>query len=103
MDQIAVQRAHKSERGEAAGARTATRHIAYGALPRQKLDIYLPRGGRARTIILYLYGGGWVSGARWYYRLFGRLMAGRGYAVVIPDYHLYPQASFPKFIEDAAL
>jgi len=80
----------------------ATRHVAYGGLARQKLDIYLPKSA-ARAVILYLYGGGWVSGARWYYRLFGRMMAGRGFAVVIPDYHLYPQAAFPKFVEDAAL
>ena len=77
--------------------------IAYGPLPRQKLDVYLPKTGEVRATILYLYGGGWVSGARWYYRLFGRMMAGRGYAVVVPDYHLYPDAVFPAFVEDAAL
>lgn len=103
MDQAAAQNAHQPERSGSAREKIATRHIAYGELQRQKLDTYLPKGGRARAIILYLYGGGWVSGARWYYRLFGRMMAGRGYAVVIPDYHLYPQAAFPKFVEDAAL
>ncbi len=77
--------------------------VAYGPLPRQKLDVYLPKKGDVRATILYLYGGGWVSGARWYYRLFGRMMAGRGYAVVVPDYHLYPDAAFPAFVEDAAL
>lgn len=86
-----------------AGGGFATRHVAYGGLARQKLDIYLPKTGAVRAIILYLYGGGWVSGARWYYRLFGRTMAARGFAVVIPDYHLYPHAAFPKFVEDAAL
>jgi acetyl esterase/lipase len=79
------------------------RGIAYGTLPRQKLDLYLPRNGEVRATILYLYGGGWVSGARWYYRLFGQMMAARGYAVAVPDYHLYPHAAFPTFVEDAAL
>jgi acetyl esterase/lipase len=80
-----------------------TRHIPYGELSRQKLDLYLPRDGKVKSTIVFYYGGGWVSGARWYYRLFGRAMAARGYAVVIPDYHLYPQARFPVFNKDAAL
>jgi acetyl esterase/lipase len=80
-----------------------SRHVPYGPLPRQKLDIYVPKNGEVKATILYLYGGGWVSGARWYYRLFGRAMAARGYAVVVPDYHLYPKATFPAFVEDAAL
>ena len=80
-----------------------SRHVPYGPLPRQKLDIYVPKTGEVKATILYLYGGGWVSGARWYYRLFGRAMTARGFAVVVPDYHLYPSATFPKFVEDAAL
>lgn len=80
-----------------------SRHVPYGPLPRQQLDIYRPKSGEVKATILYLYGGGWVSGARWYYRLFGHAMAARGYAVVVPDYHLYPKATFPTFVEDAAL
>ena len=94
-----------SEAGAFRSERTGigTRHMPYGPLPRQKLDVYLPKSGTAKATILYLYGGGWVSGARWYYRLFGRAMAARGYAVAVPDYHLYPHATFPAFVEDAAL
>lgn len=98
---------HSGVRETAAGSsfRTGfgTRHVPYGPLPRQRLDIYRPKGGYTKAVILYLYGGGWVSGARWYYRLFGRMMAARGYAVVVPDYHLYPNARYPAFVEDAAL
>jgi acetyl esterase/lipase len=79
-----------------------SRHVPYGPKPRQKLDVYRPKNGEVKATILYLYGGGWVSGARWYYRLFGRMMASRGYAVVVPDYHLYPHATFPAFVEDGA-
>lgn len=79
------------------------RHVPYGPLPRHQLDIYLPRDGKVKATIVYYYGGGWISGARWYYRLFGRMMASRGYAVVVPDYHLYPHVQFPAFNEDAAL
>jgi acetyl esterase/lipase len=79
-----------------------SRHVPYGPKPRQKLDVYMPKSGNVKATILYLYGGGWVSGARWYYRLFGRMMASRGYTVVVPDYHLYPHATFPTFVEDGA-
>lgn len=89
----------------AAGDRPAfpLRHIPYGDDPRQKLDIYLPRHTRVKSTIVFLYGGGWVSGARWYYRLFGRAMAARGHVIVIPDYRLFPEVRFPTFNEDAAL
>lgn len=80
-----------------------TRGIAYGALARQRLDVYAPRNGKARAILLFLYGGGWVSGHRWYYPLFGHTFAQRGLTCVVPDYHLYPQARFPSFVDDAAL
>lgn len=79
------------------------RHVPYGEEPRQKLDIYLPRKTRVKSTILFLYGGGWVSGARWYYRLFGRALAARGHIVIIPDYRLFPEVRFPIFNEDAAL
>ena len=79
-----------------------TRHIPYGDQSRQKLDLYLPRKSRVKATIVYYYGGGWVSGARWYYRLFGRAMAARGYAVVVPDYRLFPNVQYPIFNQDAA-
>lgn len=82
--------------------RRSTRGIVYGDLPRQKLDLYLPKGGSARAIVLFLYGGGWVSGARWYYPPLGRTLTQRGIACVVPDYHLYPHVRFPGFVEDGA-
>lgn len=78
------------------------RHVPYGDDPRHRLDIYLPQNRRVTSTILFLYGGGWVSGARWYYRLLGRMLAGRGHLVIIPDYRLFPQVQFPRFNEDAA-
>lgn len=78
------------------------RHVPYGDDPRHRLDIYLPQRQRVVSTILFLYGGGWVSGARWYYRLLGRSLAGRGHLVIIPDYRLFPQVRFPDFNADAA-
>lgn len=81
----------------------AMRDVSYGALDRQKLDVYLPKDRKPRAVIVFFYGGGWTTGSRRLYRLLGSALTGRGYAVVIPDYRLYPAARFPDFVEDAAL
>lgn len=79
--------------------------IAYGPASRHQLDVYEPEPGRPRrsTIIVFYYGGGWVSGDRGLYAFLGSAFASRGYTTVIADYRLYPQVQFPVFVEDAAL
>jgi acetyl esterase/lipase len=78
-------------------------NIPYGSEPRQKLDIYRPAARlKSRTVIVFLYGGGWRRGDRAGYRFVGQALASRGYLVVIPDYRLYPYVTFPTFVEDAA-
>jgi acetyl esterase/lipase len=79
------------------------RHVPYGNDPRQRLDVYLPQDRRVASTIVFFYGGGWVSGGRWYYRLLGKALAKRGHIVIIPDYRLFPQVRFPDFNQDAAL
>lgn len=77
--------------------------IAYGADPRQQLDVYRPANGlKSKTAIVFLYGGSWKSGARQQYRFVGQTLASKGYLTVIPDYRLYPAVRFPKFVDDAA-
>ena len=77
--------------------------LAYGELPRQKLDVYRPRGVRqpAPTIVFF-YGGRWQRGSKELYRLLGATLARQGWTVVIPDYRLYPAVEFPTFVEDGA-
>lgn len=83
--------------------RLAGRDIAYGPAPRQRLDIYLPEAGRLPApVVVFLYGGGWDSGAKAMYRFLGGAFAARGYVTVIPDYRLYPAVRHPAFIEDCA-
>jgi len=80
------------------------RDVAYGALERQKLDIYQPAPEFDRkAVVIFFYGGGWRRGERAIYRFVGAALAAQGYTAVIPDYRLYPQAVFPAFMEDAAL
>jgi acetyl esterase/lipase len=77
--------------------------IAYGPLPRQKLDLYLPETPRADgKAVIFFYGGSWDSGAKGDYLFVAQALASRGITTVIPDYRLYPEVRFPTFLEDAA-
>lgn len=77
--------------------------IPYGAHPRQKLDLYLPKIRRSDTpLVVFFYGGGWKEGTRENYEFVASSLTGAGYGVVIPDYRLYPDVVFPAFVEDGA-
>jgi acetyl esterase/lipase len=77
--------------------------IAYGADPRQKLDIYVPNGLTAPApVLLFFYGGNWESGDRGDYLAFGQAFASKGIVTVVADYRLYPKVKWPAFVEDAA-
>jgi acetyl esterase/lipase len=78
------------------------RHVdlPYGQDRRQRLDIYSPRDGRNRPVVVFWYGGSWVKGKKSRYRFVGTTLAERGIVTVIPDYRLYPQVHFPAFDED---
>lgn len=78
-------------------------NIAYGAAPRQRLDVYLPDDAAARmATVIFFYGGGWSDGDKDDYLFVGQAFAARGYAVVIPAYRLYPEIVYPAFLQDLA-
>jgi acetyl esterase/lipase len=76
--------------------------IAYGALPRQTLDIYTPIQPTPAPVVMFIYGGGWTDGSRTDYRFVGASLAALGFTCVIPDYRLYPGVRFPAFLQDNA-
>jgi acetyl esterase/lipase len=82
------------------------RGSAYGAHPRQRIDLYRPRAWRAGQaklpIIVFFYGGSWQEGQREGYAFAGRGFADAGFLVAVPDYRLVPEVRFPAFLEDGA-
>jgi acetyl esterase/lipase len=77
--------------------------LPYGPLPRQKLDLYVPRNPRPDgKAAIFFYGGSWDSGAKEDYLFVAQALASRGITVIIPDYRLYPEVRFPAFLDDAA-
>jgi acetyl esterase/lipase len=79
------------------------RDLAYGANPRQKLDVYIPDRLAAKApVLVFFYGGSWQSGSRNQYLAFGQAFATLGIVTVVADYRLYPEVTYPAFVEDGA-
>jgi acetyl esterase/lipase len=85
---------------------SALQDVAYGALPRQRLDIYTPAADKPAAgwpVVVFFYGGSWTSGERADYRFVGAALAARGVLTLVADYRLYPAVRFPDFLQDSAL
>ncbi len=77
--------------------------ISYGPVPRQKLDVYVPKTLEAHhSAIVFFYGGSWQSGNKEMYQFVGQALASKGFVTIVVDYRLYPQIYFPEFINDGA-
>jgi acetyl esterase/lipase len=79
-----------------------TRSVGYGDGPRRTLDVYRPADAAAAPVVVFFYGGSWQGGDKSLYTFVGAALAQRGYVTVVPDYRVYPEVSYPAFLEDAA-
>jgi len=79
------------------------RNVTYAPHARGQLDVYIPRRPAARRpIALFIYGGSWQSGEKAMYAFVGRALAARGIVTVVADYRVYPQVTYPEFLQDNA-
>lgn len=85
-----------------------TRDIAFSTIARNKLDVYRPKNPGSTTasklgpVVVFFYGGAWDSGDKGGYLFAAEALTSRGYVVVVPDYRLYPEVTFPGYMIDAA-
>ncbi|USX25418.1 alpha/beta hydrolase [Oxalobacteraceae bacterium OTU3CINTB1] len=85
------------------GASERTAGLSYGEGPRRMLDVYRPKDANGKApVVVFFYGGNWVAGERADYAFVGRALASRGIVTVVADYRLYPEVSYPDFLDDAA-
>lgn len=72
--------------------------------PERRLDMYLP-DSNSFDVLLYFHGGGFVKGDKRgdFSETLARFYIERGIAYVPANYRMYPMASFPDFVKDAAL
>ena len=79
--------------------------VAYGNLPRQRLDVYRPTAAAppgGYPVAVFFYGGSWNRGERADYKFVGAALASRGVLTLVADYRLYPAVRYPEFLEDSA-
>ena len=82
---------------------TTTRQYAPG-LPEAVLDIHQPAAGAEdMPTIVWIHGGGFVSGRRGDITNYAKILAGRGFAVVNVDYEIAPEAHYPEPIRQVNL
>ena len=67
----------------------------------QRLDLYLPDAEEFYTIV-FIHGGGLIEGDKANDKSHFDYLLSKGYAVVAPNYRMYPQAKYPEYLEDAA-
>ena len=85
------------------GTYRASEALAYGPLPRQKLDMYLPLDPQAATpLVVFFYGGAWSRGERADYRFVGEALARNGIAAAVVDYRLSPEVRWREILQDCA-
>jgi acetyl esterase/lipase len=81
-----------------------TKDISYAQGPRHSLDVYVSKTkSEHKPVVLFIYGGTWMSGSKADFTWVGAVLARKGYVVVIPDYRIYPKGVWPKFLRDNAL
>lgn len=78
--------------------------LAYGPLPRHRLDLYTPPNlSETAPLLAFVPGGGWRAEERAHYRFAAYPLAGLGCRLAVIDYRLWPEVRFPGFVEDTAL
>ncbi|MGU3359729.1 alpha/beta hydrolase [Methylobacterium sp. M6A4_1b] len=85
------------------GGRLSLKDAAFGAHPRQRLDVFTPVAGpTGAPVLVFFYGGSWKNGSKEDYAFVGQALAAQGFVTVLPDYRLYPEVRFPDFLDDGA-
>lgn len=75
-------------------------HEAVELRPGLRADIAVPKGPGPYPVLVYLHGGGWVTGSPATHRKLGMQFADAGYVTINVDYRLAPEHPFPAGLDD---
>ena len=79
-------------------------NVAYDADDRDGLlDVYLPADAARRkplAAIVWIHGGGWISGTKNDSANYAKILAAKGYAVASVDYTVAPEATYPTPVRE---
>lgn len=65
------------------------------------LDVFSPKNKKNAPCLIIIHGGGWRSGDRTHHHEMAKVLASRGYVVIIPSYRLSTHALYPAAVVDA--
>ena len=74
-------------------------NIVYAPQQNLSLDLYQPQNIASigpRPTIVWIHGGGWISGSKEHARGYFKLLAAQGYNVVSVQYQFAPKATYPS-------
>lgn len=84
-----------------AGTSASRLGLAYGPDAQHVLDVHLPAAAPPGTCaVVWIHGGGFVSGAPGYIGNYARLLAERGHPTVVVGYGLAPRVRYPQPMRD---
>ena len=69
---------------------------------RQRLDVYRPVGRTNAPVLMYIHGGGWQVGSKFFIRHIGNAFAKHGIVTACVNYRLSPSVKHPAHIRDVA-
>ncbi|MGA0615033.1 alpha/beta hydrolase [Paracoccus sp. KR1-242] len=75
--------------------------LAYGAGPRNRLDLFLPEGA-PRGLVVFVHGGFWMHLDRSYWSHLAGGPLAHGYAIAMPEYDLCPQVRISEITVQVA-
>lgn len=79
------------------------RSIVYGDLPRNRLDLYLPKNTEGlKPVVAFVTGGAWTIGYKAWGSLLGQQLAEREILVACIDYRNFPQGTIGDMVKDAS-
>ncbi|ORX83225.1 hypothetical protein BCR32DRAFT_326476 [Anaeromyces robustus] len=76
------------------------RNVAFNG--ERLLDVYYDKYDtkNKKPVVIFIYGGSWVSGNKLRYTKFGVLLEQNNYVGVVPNYELFPQGTVEDMVED---
>ncbi|SDF93861.1 MULTISPECIES: alpha/beta hydrolase [Rhodanobacteraceae] len=80
----------------------AHRDLVYDRALNIALDVYAPAQATHAPVVVYFYGGSWMSGKRQWFRWVGEALAARGIVTIVADVRLWPAARQDGFLHDGA-
>jgi acetyl esterase/lipase len=68
----------------------------------QSLDVYRPESGSGFPVLLFIYGGSWMSGNKELYSPAAQLLIPHNVVMVVPDYTPHPAANYQQQVSEVA-